>query len=451
MGRILEFNTRGNEKQAQAYKYWLNTDPSSQILYGGAKGGGKSYLGCSLIFGNALIYPETHYFIARKELTDLRKFTIPSIYEVLTNWEIDHDQIKYNGQDNYFELPNGSKVFLIQCKYLPADPMFERFGSIQMTQGWIEEGGQIHEAAYENLYLTIGRWKNTEYGIKKKLLITCNPSKNWMYREFYKPWTDGKLEKDKRFIQALPTDNKMLSEDYINSLRAIKDEATRQRLLEGNWEYDSDPSALILYDEIMDCFTNTHVQGGLKCMTADIALEGSDRLVIGVWDGWRLIDIAVMEKSAPDEVVKAIETLKVRHSIPNSKIVYDSDGVGAYVGGFVKGAKPFINNSRPIEVKGIAENYENLKAQVYYRMSDMINSGLVYLNVPDKHKTLIIEELEQVKSRDADKDGKLKLIKKEEVKKLIGRSPDFSDMIAMRVYFDLNKPKKRPRLRAGVA
>jgi hypothetical protein len=36
--------------------------------FGEAKYGGKTYLSCSLIFGNALIYPETHYFIARKAL-----------------------------------------------------------------------------------------------------------------------------------------------------------------------------------------------------------------------------------------------------------------------------------------------------------------------------------------------------------------------------------------------
>lgn len=79
---VLDFNTRGNEKQLQACEYWLD-DISEQILYGGAKSGGKSYLGCSLIFGDAFLYPETHYFIARKELSDLRKYTIPSIYEVL--------------------------------------------------------------------------------------------------------------------------------------------------------------------------------------------------------------------------------------------------------------------------------------------------------------------------------------------------------------------------------
>ena len=32
-----------------------------------------------LIFGDAFLYPGTHYFISRKHLNDLRKYTIPSI------------------------------------------------------------------------------------------------------------------------------------------------------------------------------------------------------------------------------------------------------------------------------------------------------------------------------------------------------------------------------------
>ena len=76
----LEFKTK-NVKQLQACEAWLD-NTTEQILYGGAKGGGKSFLGCSMIFADALTYPETHYFIARAELNDLRKYTIPSIYEV---------------------------------------------------------------------------------------------------------------------------------------------------------------------------------------------------------------------------------------------------------------------------------------------------------------------------------------------------------------------------------
>ena len=47
-----------SDKQKEAAKAWVD-DSVNEIVYGGAKGGGKSYLGAALIFGNALMYPGT--------------------------------------------------------------------------------------------------------------------------------------------------------------------------------------------------------------------------------------------------------------------------------------------------------------------------------------------------------------------------------------------------------
>ena len=136
-----------NPKQIEAAKAWID-DSKEEILYGGAKGGGKSFLGASLIFGDALTYPETQYFIARKELNDLRKYTQPTIQQVFQKWGVNiDDYAKFNGQDNYYKLYNGSKDFLISCDEMPGDPLFERFGSMQMTRGWIEEAGEVKESA----------------------------------------------------------------------------------------------------------------------------------------------------------------------------------------------------------------------------------------------------------------------------------------------------------------
>jgi len=90
------FDTNGNDKQKLVASYWID-NITEDIVYGGSKGSGKSYLGCSLIFGDAFIYPDTHYFIARKELTDLRKYTIPSIHEVFSHWGINQAYYSYNG------------------------------------------------------------------------------------------------------------------------------------------------------------------------------------------------------------------------------------------------------------------------------------------------------------------------------------------------------------------
>ena len=49
----------------------------------------------------------------------------------------------------------------------------------------------------------------------------------------------------------------------------------------------------------------------------------------------------------------------------------------------------------------------------------------------------MIQELEQVKQKDIDKDGKVALIGKESIKEVLGRSPDIADALMMRMYFEL--------------
>jgi len=57
----------------------------------------------------------------------------------------------------------------------------------------------------------------------------------------------------------------------------------------------------------------------------------------------------------------------------------------------------------------------------------------------EETKQIIIEELEQIKAKDADKDGKRKVISKDEIKANLGRSPDYADTLMMRMWFELNQ------------
>lgn len=438
---VLEFNSNGNDKQKECGRAWADDD-IDEVLYGGAKGGGKSFIGCSLILADAMMYAGTHYFIARKQLNDLRKFTIPSIHEVLNVWGIPQEAWKYNGQDNYFELYNGSKVFLLDCKYLPSDPQYQRFGSMQMTRGWIEEAGEFEYDSYSNLKISIGRWKNREYNLKGKLLITANPSKNFLYKEFYTPYKEGVLNKRRAFIQALPYDNKMLPKEYIQNLENTLRGAEKQRLLNGLWEYDDDPNALCDYDKILAIFENDQLlQDSTMYLTADIARFGSDLCVIGVWRGWELIEIYTLETSATTEIQALINTLRMKHNIAKGNCIADEDGVG---GGVVDntGIVGFKNNSTPIEENGQPTNYKNLQTQCLYKIAERINTNGIYISaeVSEHTKEMITEELEQIKSDN--KDGqKLSVINKDTVKQAIGRSPDYRDMLLMREYFEL-KPKR---------
>lgn len=432
----LIFNTNGNEKQKEMARAWCN-DSITDIVYGGSKGSGKSFGGVNLIFGDAFLYPETHYFIARKKLNDIRKFTIPTIHEVFQSWGITQSHYSFNGTDNFYTLYNGSKVFLLEAKYLPSDPQYMRFGSMQMTRGMIEEAGEFESDAKENLHASIGRWKNDKYKLKGKLLQTCNPSKNYLYKDYYKPFKACQLEPYKKFIQALPDDNKMLAEGYLDNLNKILSKNAKERLLKGNWEYDNDPTALCDYDKIIDIFTNI-TQPGNKYITADIARMGSDKAIIAVWDNFNVIEFVIFDKSKTTEIQQAITALKSKYMVGNRSIIADEDGVG---GGVVDNCNilGFINNSSPLN----GENYANLQSQCCYKLAELINENRISISaeISGKHKEEIIEELEQLKTFDDDKDGKLKILPKIFIKENIGRSPDWRDVLMMRVYFYLNPAK----------
>jgi phage terminase large subunit len=446
------FDANGNEKQIEAFKCWL--DPTvTDIVYGGSKGSGKSYLGCSLIGGDALIYAGTHYFVARKKLNDLRKFTIPSFHEAFENLGVSQSFFKYNAQDSVFNFYNGSKIFFLEAKHLPSDPTYARFGSMQMTRGWIEEAGEFEEDAKNNLFASVGRWKNDKYNLVGKLLQTCNPAKNYLYKKFYKPYKADELEPYKRFIQALPTDNKMLSKGYLDHLGRILNENQKQRLLYGNWEYDDDPTKLCGYDEIISILSNNHIQpskSDAKYLTADVARFGSDRAIIAVWHGWILIDFVIFDKSKTTEIAQTINSLRVKHSIPANRCIADEDGVG---GGVVDqcGIVGFVNNSQPIKEQTIIglekPNYYNLQAQCGYYLAKKINAFEVFVaaEIGDKNSEEIIEELEELKSSKSDDENRLRLLPKADIKQNIGRSPDWRDVLLMRSYFDLKPPSKAVR------
>lgn len=443
MSLELEIDVCGNKKQLEAIEYWSNNS-ILDILYGGSKGSGKSFLGCSLIFGDALMYPSTQYFIARKRIGDLIKYTTPSIQEVLDIYGLDKRYYKFNAGSNKYTFYNGSTVFLIEAKYMPSDPMYARFGSMQMTRGWIEEAGEFEVEAKNNLMATVGRWKNDEYGINGKILQTCNPSKNYLYPNYYKKHKEGNLEEHIRFIQALPTDNKMIASGYLESLNKTLSHAEKERLLKGNWEYDDDPTTLCGYDDICQIFENDHALEGKYYLTGDIARLGSDKAVLIVWSGWIAKEIVVFEKSKMTELQLSIQALRTKYQIAKNCCIVDEDGIG---GGIVDntGVKGFVNNS--VALNG--ENYVNLQSQCCYGLAERINKAEIFIEceLQEKYKEEIIQELEYLKSYKVDSGGKLRILPKEQIKQSIGRSPDFRDALMMRMYFDLTPIGSAPKSR----
>lgn len=413
------------------------------IAFGGGAGGGKTFLGCEWLIAMCLNFSGTRYFIGRKTLKDIKVSTLLTFYKVARHHGIRNGiDYRYNDNQSQIIFNNGSSIFLLDLAYNPSDPLYEGLGSIEFTSGMIEEGGEIHFNAFDTLKSRVGRCGNDLYGILGKILITCNPKKNWLYQTFYKPYREGKLPYNYCFIQSLVGDNEHIDSGYIDKLQSLKDKAKKERLLYGNWEYDTDNDALMEYDSITDIFTNTFVKAGDKYITSDIARFGEDLVTIGVWSGMRCEKPLTYAKIALNDTADKIRRIATSKGIPMSNVIVDEDGVGGGVKDLLR-CKGFINNSSPLKISNQSVSFDNLKSQCYYKLADVVNASQLFVDCSDdpELQNTIIEEMEQVKSKDIDSDKKLGVVPKEKVKQLLGRSPNYSDMLMMRMYFVLAGPR----------
>ena len=263
--------------------------------------------------------------------------------------------------------------------------------------------------------------------------MSCNPAKNWVYTEYYKPAQLGTLKPYRQFIQSLVTDNNYISKHYEQQLSKL-DEVSKQRLLFGNWEYDASSDALIDYDSILNLFDNKG-QDGQKYISCDVARLGSDKSVVMLFEGLQVTMIKTFEKNTVTELAEYIRQLQRTHQVNLRNIIVDEDGVGGGVKDMLR-CTGFVNNSKPLK----KENFQNLKTQCYYKLAELINKGQIGVKTIDANtRKYITEELEQVRNKDIDKDGKLKIIPKDTIKAVLGRSPDYSDALAMRMYYEINK------------
>ena len=438
---IKQINLPISPKQVEIFKA-LEDKEHTEVFLGGAAGGSKSFSGCLWQINRRRTYKGSRGFLARARLKDLKASTLLTFFEVcgMLGLEMGKDYT-YNEIKGVIKFSNGSEEYLKDLFLYPSDPDFVSLGSTEYTDGFIDEMGDITEQAYQIIRSRV-RFKLDEFGLIPKIGMGSNPCKTFIYKEFYKKWRDNELEPYKIYIRASVYENPFISDHYIENLKRL-DPINRARLLDGNWEYDDDPTKLFDYDKIIDLFTNNANRGKRYCIV-DVAGRGRDKTIIGLWDGFFLFKVIVMDNISSDELDKIL----IEYKVPRSMCAIDEDGVGFGLVKDLPGVKGFVNNSRPVTKKKetdsekVQHNYKNLKAQCWFLLANYVNNGMIgiYRKVSVEVKNLLIEDLEQIKQKDPGKDGPLRVLSKEEIKVFLGRSTDVGDMLMMRMYFELRQP-----------
>lgn len=440
-GKTHEIRFSPTLRQEQAWDI-LQDKETTELLFGGASGGGKSHLACVWLTFSCLRYPGSRWLMGRAVLKRLKDSTLLTFFQICKDWNLKPNQdYNYNAMAGVITFSNGSEIYLKDLFLYPSDPEFDSLGSTEFCGAVIDEASEVTIKA-KNILMSRLRFKLEEFKLIPKLLICSNPSKNFLYYDFYKPWKENRLPNYRKFLPAFVKDNHYISPHHLENLKKL-DRVSKERLLYGNWEYDDDPTRLFNYDAIMDLFTNEAERGNKYC-TVDVAGRGRDKTILTFWDGLFITNIKVMDNISSEELDKIL----TENRIQRSHCSVDEDGVGFGLVKDLTGVKGFVNNASPFKSKEEKEtslqNFRNLKAQCWFELANYVNSGRIgiYRDIDAKIKEKIVEDLEQIKQSNPGKDQPLSILTKEEIKENLGRSTDYGDSIMMRMFFVFQRANK---------
>mgnify|MGYP006955397068 FL=1 len=126
-------------------------------------------------------------------------------------------------------------------------------------------------------------------------------------------------------------------------------------------------------------------------------------------------------------------------------MVVDSDGLGGYLESYLNGIKEFHGGTRPINPE-----YDNLKSECAFKLAELINNRQIRIICTEAQRERIMEELSVLKQDHIDADTRKKgIISKENMKDILGHSPDYLDMLIMAMLFRIKPIPKRPKAKLG--
>jgi hypothetical protein len=413
----------------QALAWAVLHDPAvSEVLYGGAKGGGKSILGCYWVWLHALE-------IAREY--KLR----PSDTPLPVGWMGCKRAVDF--QDRTWEkwlrfIPAGEYRVREQAREviiretvkvgfggLDSSEQVERFNSQEFAFFFLDQAEEVEKddiaALRASLRLVIGT-----SSVPRKALLTANPAQCWLKDEFITA-----PRPNQRFIKALPTDNPWLPGDYAQTLREAfgHHPGLLRAYLEGDWSALSATRQMISWERL-EAARGLVLRSPLprKLITCDPAREGDDETVIYALLDTDIIEAEIYGKRDEVYTLNALAAMSRKHG--QCPVVVDGTGFSS---GFPELLGALGVSVIPIISAGAAGDklkFINVRAEMWDWASRQFASSQVQLS----HRDSELDRQLCAVRYDFAPGGRWKCELKADVKKRLGRSPDRADCYVMGLY-----------------
>lgn len=409
------------------------------LLTGGAISTAKSY-GLAMVFlSMAKQFPRSRYGIFRKNMSVIKRTIHITFKKVAREMGmVEGRDFTINRTDMVWEFTNGSQIWFMELDETK-DSDFNKAKGLELTAAGIDEANEVVKEAFHIVSSRVGR--ENRNGEPQFVLLTCNPSDNWVKDLFYTPWVKDELAAPYLFIPSLPHDNPHNNAEYLAALNGMPLQF-RKRYVEGNWDYVDDSSALFPNRVIDGAMTETPGKGDIT-IGADIAREGGDHNVFALLQGGVLTDLYEPDIEISDEAPILNQTADelmmyaARNGITKDqayKINVDAVGLGAGVvdncrkrGWFVTS---FKSGSASLDLDRDGKpKYDMLRSERYFKLSQAMQEGKFHIYA----KTPALEELRKdlLAHTYEVTDKQFVVESKKSLKKRLHRSPDYSDAVVM--------------------
>lgn len=244
-------------------------------------------------------------------------------------------------------------------------------------------------------------------------------------------------------------DNPLVPREEIDKAKETMDAQTfRQEIMA---EHVDNAGALFRYTSLLDVFSNTITKSPEKYLIVDVADDGTDKTKFSFWEGLEEYRRETFHGLNTEAIIGQIREYQQSERIPMSQTLVDAIGVGSAVAsnsllsgiiGFKSSYAPIRTDANPVLLPNVhytkdaplTSEYKNLRSQCVFTLAQHVNDHKIASKVTGRDKEAIIEELSVYQDASTG-DGKRFATPKEDVKELIGHSPDDSDTWIMRMYF----------------
>lgn len=382
-----------------------SSKPNTLFLAG--RGSGKSYAESILAATN--VCKGNKVLVLAQNYRSLSLNLFQEIENRLKEWNVSYD---YNHSNMTITVQNGS---IYGFSYENIDSLR---GLTNISVAILDEIAlaPIPDILFAALYPCL-RGEN----IIPKIYFATTPRAGSAWNTYFK---NVQNREDYLIIRSTTYENTYLTEESLELMSSnLSNDMKKQEML-----------GELLDGAIENCIVNisdisTEKRYGNKkySIGIDFARFGNDSTSIVLQDSLEIVDIRNLQKADTNEIVtNYLEITNIIGTVPTYL-----DGTGGYSSGFFDSLKcEYDLTELNFAGKPNNENYSNIRTEIYFELAEAIRHGF-YI---DSNKYSDILEALKATSYFINSVGKRALVPKENIKRIIGHSPDNLDALALSFY-----------------